>query len=173
MKNLISDLLAPAVIATLIATGMTSITASSALAEDMHPGKKLAITAFESVDDKERGFIDMGEFNAYGENVFVSMDANDDGNVDVDEFLEWDIGMKPIAEEAGAADAFKTAMRVVHSFWDRNGDGQMSRSEHRSSTIYDFQRADLDGDAVLTSDEFVNGFTVMKAARAAIAPNVK
>lgn len=165
MKNLVSAL--------LLATCMTSINASAALAEDMHPGKKLAMLAFTSIDESNRGFIDMGEFNAYGENVFVSMDADDNGKVDVDEFLEWDIGMKPIAEEAGASAAFKTAMRVVHSFWDRNGDGQMTRSEHRSSTLFDFQRADLDGDAVLTSDEFVSGFTVMKAVRAAIAPNVK
>lgn len=55
-------------------------------------------------------------------------------------------------------------------FWDRNGDGVISRTEHRQSLNFDFQRADTDNDALLTEDEFTGGFSVMVALRAAINP---
>lgn len=145
----------------------------AANAQDMHPGKKLAITAFKSIDENERGFIDMADFHNFSENVFVSMDANDDGSIDLDEFLFWDYGMKPIAQARGASAALTTAMRVVHAFWDRNGDGKITHAEHRTSTLSDFRRADIDDNAILTQEEFVSGFTVMKALRAAIAPEIK
>ncbi|MEL6465284.1 MAG: hypothetical protein AAFQ58_09975 [Pseudomonadota bacterium] len=46
----------------------------------------------------------------------------------------------------------------------------ISRTEHRQSLNFDFQRADTDNDALLTEDEFTGGFSVMVALRAAINP---
>lgn len=169
MRPLISALALTLTATTFLATPLSS----TANAEDMHPGRKLAITAFQSIDEKGRGFVDMADFHNFGESVFVSMDADDNGSLDLDEFLLWDIGMKPIAEERGALSELTTAMRVVHAFWDRNGDGKITHAEHRSSALNDFRRADIDDNAILSQDEFVSGYTVMKAARAAIAPNVK
>ncbi|WP_162651270.1 signal transduction protein [Lentilitoribacter sp. Alg239-R112] len=157
----------------LLAACITTVGANAALADQLTDGKQLAIATFKSIDENERGYIDMGEYNAFGDNIFISMDADDNGKVDVDEFLFWDFGWQPLAEERGSKAALETAMRIVHAFWDRNGDGQLTRSEQRSSSLYDFQRADLNSDAVLTQAEFLSGFTVMKAIRAAVAQETK
>jgi len=37
---------------------------------------------------------------------------------------------------------------------------------------HDFRRADLDGDALLTQAEFIGGFPIMVAMRAAIRPDL-
>ena len=55
---------------------------------------------------------------------------------------------------------------------DTNGDGEISKTEHRQSMSFDFQRADVDGDAVLTKAEFLGGLPVMVALRSAIDPNL-
>ena len=142
-------------------------------AQDSSPGRDLAIAAFEALDANDRGYVDMGQANTYGGEIFVSMDANEDAKIDLDEFLAWDFGMRPLAEEQGALPAYEAALRVVHAFWDRNGDGDITRAEHRQAVLVDFQRADVNNDAVLDQAEFLNGFTVMVAIRAAIAPHIR
>lgn len=133
-------------------------------------GRDLAKLAFQSLDTAERGFIDQGEFTTFGGDVFVSMDHNEDKKLSLGEFLSWGFGMEQVAEDAGRAEAYETAMRVVFAFWDRNGDNQITRTEHRQSLLADFRRADADNDAVLTEEEFLLGFSVNVAARAAINP---
>ena len=98
------------------------------------------------------------------------MDTDEDGVLSLGEFMSWDYGMLPIAQEAGREDAYDTALRVVFAFWDRDGDGVISRTEHRQSLMADFQRADTDNDALMTRDEFTSGFSIMVALRAAINP---
>ncbi|MDX8350038.1 signal transduction protein [Cognatiyoonia sp. IB215446] len=151
----------------LIAATLWSVPAT---AQEETDGRRLAQMAFASLDEANRGFIDQGEFSNFGGDVFVSMDTDGDNNLSLPEFLSWDYGMAPLAAEAGREDAYETALRVVHAFWDRNGDGVISRTEHRQSLNFDFQRADTDNDALLTEDEFTGGFSVMVALRAAINP---
>jgi len=98
------------------------------------------------------------------------MDQDENGRLSLAEYLSWDYGMAVVAQEAGREDAYETALRVVFAFWDRNGDNAVSRTEHRQSLNFDFQRADANGDAVLTAEEFTSGFSVMVALRAAINP---
>lgn len=133
-------------------------------------GRRLAVLAFQSIDGADRGFIDQGEFANFGTDVFSSMDQDEDGKLSLKEFLEWDYGMLPLAQEAGREAAYETALRVVFAFWDRNGDNVISKTEHRKSLNYDFQRADTNNDALLSQDEFTSGFSVMVALRAAINP---
>lgn len=133
-------------------------------------GRDLAKLAFQSVDQADRGYIDQGEFTTFGGDVYFSMDSNENNKLSHSEFLAWGFGMEMVAEEAGRADAYETAMRVVFAFWDRNGDNEISRTEHRQSLLADFRRADTDNDAVLTEEEFLLGFSVNVAARAAINP---
>ncbi len=133
-------------------------------------GRDLAKLAFQSVDQADRGYIDQGEFTTFGGDVFFSMDSNENNKLSLSEFLAWGFGMEMVAEEAGRADAYETAMRVVFACWDRNGDNEISRTEHRQSLLADFRRADTDNDAVLTEEEFLLGFSVNVAARAAINP---
>lgn len=144
--------------------------ASPALAEEKTEGRQLAELAFKSVDSADRDFIDMGEFTNFGLNVFAGMDYDDGGRLTLAEFMSWDFGMKPLAEKAGRGDAYETALRVVFAFWDRNGDGEISKTEFRQAMASDFQRADTDNNAILTKDEFTGGYSVMVAMRAAINP---
>ncbi len=143
---------------------------STALAAEESEGRRLAELAFQSLDTADRGLIDQGEFSNFGGDVFVSMDADQNGSIALGEFLSWDYGMQNVASDAGREDAYETALRIVFAFWDRNGDGMVSRTEHRQSLMSDFQRADIDNDAMLSQDEFTGGFSIMVALRAAINP---
>ena len=132
-------------------------------------GKELAELVFEGIDSAGRGYIDMGEFTNFGGDVFHSMDYDDSGKVSLDEFLNWSAGASVIAEEKDRELAYDTAMRVVFAFWDRNGNGELTRTEHRQSLVTDFRRADLDNNMTIDKDEYLNGFSVNIAQRAAIA----
>lgn len=133
-------------------------------------GKALAELSFESVDTAGRGYVDLGEFTNFGGDVFVSMDSDDNGKIVLDEFMNWGFGMAQVAEDMDQQRAYDTARRVVFAFWDRNGDGEMSRTEQRQSLVSDFQRADLDNDMTLDKDEYLNGFSINVALRAALKP---
>ena len=141
-----------------------------AISQEKTEGRMLAELAFDSVDTAGRNFIDMGEFSEFGMSVFAGMDYDDNEKLTLKEFLSWDIGMKPIAEQAGREEAYETALRVVFAFWDRNGDNLISKTEQRQSMSSDFQRADTDNNAVLTKEEFTTGYSVIVAMRAAINP---
>ncbi len=149
---------------------ITALTTQTAAYAQESPGRDLAKLAFSSVDSAERGYIDLGEFSAFGADVFFSMDYDENNKLSLDEFLSWDFGMSQVAEDAGRAEAYETALRVVFAFWDRNGDNQISKTEHRQSLVADFNRADTDNNAVLSEAEFLGGFSVNVAARAAINP---
>ena len=151
---------------TLIAAAALPLHASAEETE----GRRLAELAFSSLDGGNRGFIDYGEFHSFSDEVFASMDNDQSAQISLSEFLAWDYGMRLAAEDAGREAAYETALRVVFAFWDRNGDGQVSKREHRQSLVFDFQRADSDNDAVLSREEFLSGFSVMVALRAAINP---
>ena len=133
-------------------------------------GRDLAKLAFKSVDQDEKGYIDQGEFTLFGGDVFVSMDYDENNRISLDEFLSWGFGMELIAEEAGRAEAYETAMRVVFAFFNDTATTEISKTEYRQSLSADFRRADFNNDAVLTEEEFLSGFSINVAARAAINP---
>lgn len=153
-----------------IACAIAVLTAPIPALAEQSEGRELAQTLYSSIDTAERGFLDQGQFLNFGRDVFTSMDSNDDRNLTLSEFMSWDYGMRNIAEDAGREEAFDTAMRVVFSFWDRDGDGTIAAVEQNRSLKADFRRADLDEDALMSKDEFLGGFSVMVALRAAINP---
>lgn len=148
----------------------TAIGVTPAFPQSMPEGHRLAELTFESVDQAGRGFIDQGNMEALRADIFISQDSDENGRISESEMLGWDFGFSNIAEEEDKVLAYRTALRVVFSFWDRNGDGEISETEHRQAVVADFQRADLNNDAVLTEDEFVQGFSVLVAIRAALKP---
>jgi len=140
------------------------------LAQEQTAGRELAQQTFANIAGSDRGWIDQGGFANFGGGVFAAMDYDGDNKLSLSEFMVFDTGMRDIAEEAGRLENHDTAMRVVFAFWDRDGDGLVSKSEHTRSLSYDFRRADINDDARLEMEEFTNGFTVMVALRAAINP---
>jgi Ca2+-binding EF-hand superfamily protein len=156
----------------IVASLCVTFTAPVATFAEENEGRRLADLAFSSLDTADRGDIDQGEFSNFGSDVFLSMDGDENGSLSLKEFMSWDYGMSGVAEERGRVEAYETALRIVFAFWDRDGDGNVSRTEHRQSLNFDFQRADTDNDTLLSQEEFTSGFSVMVALRAALDPNL-
>ena len=154
----------------LIALCTVALTVFPAVAADKSEGRQLAALSFEAVDRHGNGFVHQGDMEAMRRDIFNSMDANENNAIELPEFLDWGYGFQSIAEEESKELAYRTALKVVFSFWDRNGDGKITTTEHRKAIIRDFDRADLNDDAVLTEKEFVGGFSVLVAIRAALKP---
>lgn len=159
--------------AAALATALAAVcTPGTALAEGPGTeGRKVGETIFASIDTSGRGSIHTGDLEQFRASVFSGMDYDDDGRVTYAEFAGWDPGFADIAEQDGRSDAYTTASKVVFAFWDRNGDGNMTETEMRFAMNADFRRADTDDDGLLTRDEFLQGFPIMIAMRAALSPN--
>ena len=142
--------------------------AAIAQSEAPTPGRELAELIFGSIEDNSEGAADMGEFVKFGRDIFVSMDYDESRSIDFGEFTEWDFGFNFIAEDEGQQRAYQAAQRILFSFWDRDADGEISESEYHQSMVSDFRRADTDNDAFLTRDEFLSGYIINVAYRAAI-----
>lgn len=135
-------------------------------------GRRVAETIFASMDQPGRGYVTMGEIEWFRDSAFAGMDQDGDGQVIYAEFAAWDPGFMHVAEDLGRGEAYVTASKIVFAFWDRNGDGVLKTQEFRTSMSHDFRRADLDDDARLTLDEFISGFPIIVAMRAAIRPDL-
>lgn len=157
-----------------ILTMMTCLLLTGAAhASDMNDGRSLAELAFESANSANRDFIDFGEFITFGADIFAVKDADDDKKLTLEEFMNFDFGMQAIAEQKGRSASYDTALRILFAFRDRNRDGLISVTENRKSLDVDFRRADTNHDTVLTKEEFLNGFSMIMALKAAIAPDAK
>ncbi len=132
------------------------------------PGRELAELVYGSIEDSPNGAADMGEFVDFGQEIFVSMDSDESGSISLGEFTEWDFGFNFIAEDAGQARAYETAQKILFAIWDHDADGEIARREYQKSMVWDFRRADTDDNALLTRDEFLSGYVVNLAYRAAI-----
>lgn len=136
--------------------------------EEKTPGRELSELIYGSMQEDPLGAIDIGEFVKFGNDIFVSMDSNDNGAIDFGEFTEWDFGFNFIAKDEGQRHAYEAAQKILFSFWDHNSNGEITKSEYHKSMVSDFGRADIDDDAFLTRDEFLNGYVINVAYRAAI-----
>ncbi|MGJ3265498.1 MAG: hypothetical protein ACFE0R_19945 [Salinarimonas sp.] len=149
---------------------------AAALAQDVaEPGAKgrtVGETIFSTMAAEGREAIHAGDLERFRDSVFVGMDHDEDGVVTYPEFAAWDPGFAIVAEEVGRSDAYTTASKIVFAVWDRDGDGGLTAPEMRFAMAADFRRADLDDNALLTRDEFIQGFLVMVAMRAAIRPDL-
>lgn len=135
-------------------------------------GRHVAEALFDSMDTGNHKAIHFGYVEEFRKDIFVGMDIDEDRKVTYSEFAQWDPGFASVAAELGRADALKTAKKIVFAYWDRNGDGALHGQEMRTSLSADFRRADLDDDAFLTRDEFIQGFPIIIAMRAAIRPDL-
>lgn len=135
-------------------------------------GRKVAETVFVTMDTAGRGAIHSGDLEQFRASVFDGMDTDENGRVTYVEFTGWDPGFAYVAAEAGHGDAYTTASKIVFAFWDRNGDREITDPEMRFAMTADFRRADLDDDGLMTQAEFMQGFPIIVAMRAAIRPDL-
>ena len=147
--------------------------ATVGLAQEVPEGRMLAELAFESVDVHGNGFIHQGDVEQFRGLLFTSMDSDESGRLTLDEWMGWDYGFRALAEETGKLDAYETALKVVFAVADANANGEVSQTEHRKFSLAGFLRADLNNDAILSEEEYLNGFTVLVALRAALKPEAE
>ncbi len=163
MKNYMKQVTAASIITLIALTGTTAFSAGKT-----NEGKELAKMSFESIKRADRDFLDMGEMELFRDSLFVSMDQDDNSSLSFEEYFEWDYGFKLIAEKAGKQKEYLTAMKIMFALWDLDGDGQLTEAEHRQTLARDFQRADLNHDAVLSKPEFFGAFSMNVALKAAL-----
>lgn len=154
-------------IITGVILGLALTTTASAQESE---GRALAELSFETVDRHEKGYLHLGDMEVTREEIFSSMDADESNSLELSEFLSWGYGFDNIAEDEGKLLAYRTALKVVYRFWDRNGDGKITPAEHRRAVNNDFFRADLNNNAILEKSEFLGGFSILVAIRAALKP---
>jgi len=147
--------------------------AMPAMAQDSTPGQEVALTSFNAVDEDAKGYVHMGDMEKFRQGVFLGMDYDNDDRVDFEEFSAWDIGFEEAAVEEGKPEAIVTARRILFALWDRNGDGQLTQSEHRFALSQDYRRADINDDSVLDENEYLIGYSVNLVMRAAIRPDIE
>jgi len=135
-------------------------------------GRKVGETILATIDESGRGSVHQGDIERFRSAVFAGMDYDGNGKVTYAEFSGWDPGFALVARDEGKADAYTTASKIVFAFWDRDGDGILTEREMRFAMNADFRRADLDDNALLSRDEFLTGFPMMIAMRAAIRPDL-
>ncbi len=159
---------------TLCAATVLSLAAAAEEAGDMtgREGRQIGVTIFETMDVGGDGLAHMGDLEVFRGLVFTGMDGDENGTVSYTEFSSWDPGFAYLAEKTDRADAYTTASKIVFAFWDRNGDGDLTEREMRRAMNDDFRRADIDDDALLTKAEFIAGFPIMLAMRAALRPDL-
>jgi hypothetical protein len=135
-------------------------------------GRKVGETIFDSMDSTGCGWIHSGDLERFRALVFESMDTDENATVTYAEFAAWDPGFAYVAEAKDRSDAYTTASKIVYALWDRNGNGEMTETEMRLAMTADFRRADLDDNAPLSPEEFLMGFPIMLAMRAALRPDI-
>lgn len=142
--------------------------AGMAQSEEKTPGRELAELIYGSFEENPDSAADMGEFVNFGQDIFVSMDANENGSIYLSEFKDWDFGFDFIAKDEDQEHAYQTAQKIIFANWDHNGDGSITQQEYHKSMVWDFRRADTNNDAFLTRDAFLRGYVINLAYRAAI-----
>lgn len=120
---------------------------------------------FSSHDTDGDANLNPDEMFQMGQNVFVSMDSDNDRIVTKDEFLSWDIGIQDIAAASNRTEALSVAMEVFFDRLDQNNDRKFNSGEWRRLHLLGTDRADANGDELVTFDEFWNGFPIASAVR--------
>ncbi len=158
----------------LLVAAVLGVSCADAALADNHKteGRLTSELTFSAIDRHSNGYIHQGDLEVFRSDVFTSMDYDDNGRLTYEEFAAWDPGFSLLAEEKGKSEAYVTATKIVFAFWDRDADGEITESEMRHAMNADFRRADLNDDAVLTEDEFLNGFIIIVAIRATIRPDL-
>lgn len=156
---------------TLIALSLPAL-ATESKTEAKTEGRQIAELTFSAIDANQNGFIHQGDLEVFRSDVFNSMDQDENARISYSEFSAWDPGFSALAAEANKGDAYTTALKIVFSVWDRNGDDTITEAEMRFAMGADFRRADVNDDSLLSEEEFLKNFTIIVAMRAAIRPDL-
>lgn len=140
-------------------------------AQDVEPepvNRDIVESAFTSTDKNKDGNLDVGETQLMSDNIFLSMDYDDNSSISAKEFSDWDFGLIYTAATAGQSLEYSVAKNILFALRDLNADELISQSEYQQSIEFDFARADQDNDGAMTKDEYAKGFLPSLLFRAAL-----
>jgi Ca2+-binding EF-hand superfamily protein len=150
---------------------LLGLCASFSLAMSPAAAQDLATTddgVFKSADLNNDGKISRREIIHFADLVFLSVDTNNDDVLTPEEFLEWGAGYLYVAERTGKTEPLNAAKQEVFKLMDINGDGSLEHDEFSTASLYDFYSADKNADRVLSQEEFIGEYRMVKAVRSAI-----
>lgn len=116
-------------------------------------GRQGGLQRFPLVDRDENGIISAAETAAHAEEVFLSMDADANGNLTLEEFSSVHLGPQWRGDESVNA---RRQQRKAERFAEMNADGDelLTREEFMEWHKARFEAADDDGDGNVTPWEF-------------------
>lgn len=123
---------------------------------------KQTLVRIEALDKNKSKTIGQDEYKASGDKAFAYIDTNKDGVISKAD---------PLPERERKTDAKQIVrarpalvMPTTHSvvgmldMYDQNGDGKVDKTEYQAQRDAAFARTDLDKNAELSSDEYLNEF---------------
>ncbi|WBU57319.1 hypothetical protein [Paracoccus sediminicola] len=143
--------------------------AAPAVAQQQSPGD-LAQTLFETIDADGDNALTPQERDGYTQDVVASMDLDESGGIDMDEFLNWGFGMGVIADDLGRSTQYQTASRIIYKFMDYDDDGAVTGEEMGRFQEAAFAYANQNEDGALTADEFHSHHFINIATQEALRP---
>ncbi len=157
-------------------TQITAIVIFSALctplwAQDNDTAKGLAEAQFKQTDENGDGNVTLIEYAMQGENIFVSMDTDENGTVSLQEFVSWDYGIEELAEDMNKTQAYQGARSVLFNEADENADGELTLGEMDLFMASDFVNCDANRDGYIDMTEYLNNSYVNQAFRSALMPS--
>ena len=132
------------------------------------PGRAFMEAAAMATDADGDGIIRPDEIGALADMAFDKADADGDGALTRGEAMAMPSDMSDLADYRDRTQGYEVAMSMLYALFDGDGDGAVSRDEHRGALQRAAAFADADGDGGMSRAEFLDRFVVSVAMRAAL-----
>jgi Ca2+-binding EF-hand superfamily protein len=143
----------------ILALSLSLLSFESAQASELGPrAQQMLERIFEIHDLDEDGRITQAELSTVREQRFSRADRNEDGRLDSDEFEAWRESVSP-----GNARRMRGRGGERFDSLDADSDGAISLDEFNAVGSPMLERADLDGDGVITRTELESSFARMRS----------
>ncbi len=138
-----------------------------------HELEVLNRVVFQTIDKNEDGVLSRLEVDLFRQDVMISQDYDNDGNVTAAEHLPWDMGWQVLAEERGVIDQYWDARKRVFNTWDVNNDGVLNQAEQMLSQSNEFYTASNQSTTPLDFEAFKSNLRIIKEMNDAVNSNTE
>ena len=155
----------PALLASAVAALLVAPAAADPLAPTHDAAGAMGAAFVMALDADRSGTVEPEELSRFADAAFSAIDADSSGDVTRAEMLGWADGPRAEAAFVGRAQGYDAALGTVFDLFDRDRDGRLTPTEHAHGIVAAAAFADLDGDGVLTTREFRDGYVLEVAMR--------
>lgn len=134
-------------------TAAALLAASTAVAQQGNPGGHF----IDNWDQNRNSIVTVEEIAAKRLEVFASFDANDDGQLDAEEYALFDEARANDQEQMGGGHGKgmqRMAEPMTRAFSDANADGVVTAEEFAAASPKMFAALDRNADGRITTDDF-------------------